>query len=100
MKTAFLGWIRQISVPVVAVAAALVLVATPVAFAANGKPFILGKRNVASAVTTLVKQGPGPALKLLVRPGQLPMTVNSKDKVANFNADMAKHEKKGANDER
>ncbi len=61
--------------------------AASVAVAAKGKPFILGKNNVASAVSTLVKQGPGPALKLLVKPGQPPLAVNSDVKVANLNAD-------------
>lgn len=71
-----------------AVAITAVIGAASVATAANGKPFLLGKNNVATAVSTFVKQGPGPALRLLVRPGQPPMAVNSKVRVANLNADM------------
>lgn len=67
---------------------AVVFGVTATAFAANGKPFILGKTNAARAVTTLVKQGPGPALNLVVSPGQPPLKVNSQGKVANFNADL------------
>lgn len=58
------------------------------AFAANGKPWLLGKTNAARAVSTLVKQGPGPALSLVVNAGQPPMKVNSQGKVANLNADL------------
>lgn len=71
----------------VAVMLALTVGMASAALGANGKPFLLGKRNVASAVSTLVKQGPGPALRLLVRPGQPPMVVNSQVKVPNLNAD-------------
>jgi hypothetical protein len=72
---------------VLAVAVAVVLVMAPAALAANGKPFLLGKRIVATAVSTLIKRGPGPALKLAVRPGQPPLAVSSSGKVANLNAD-------------
>lgn len=71
-----------------AVVVALVLVMAPAALAANGKPFLLGKRNVATAVSTLIKKGPGPALSLKVRAGQPPLAVNSAGKVANLNADL------------
>lgn len=61
--------------------------AASLALAANGKPFLLGRNNAASAISTLIKQGPGPALRLLVRPGQPPLAVNSGVKVTNLNAD-------------
>lgn len=70
-----------------AVILALVFGVASMAFAANGKPFILGRNNVASAVSTLIKQGPGPALSLRVQSGQPPLRVNSSGKVANLNAD-------------
>ena len=73
---------------VIAVVIAIVLVATPAALAANGKPFLLGKRNVASAVSILIKKGPGPALNLRSQPGQPPLSVNSAVKVNNLNADQ------------
>jgi hypothetical protein len=56
------------------------------ALGANGKPFILGKMNTASAVSKLVKSGVGPALQLNVGSGP-PLGVNSSTKVANLNAD-------------
>jgi hypothetical protein len=58
------------------------------ALGADGQPFLLGKRNVASSVSKLVKNGPGPALKLIVRDGQPPLAINSSGKVANLNADQ------------
>lgn len=66
------------------------------ALAANGKPFLLGRNNAATALTTLVKQGPGPAMRLLVRPGNPPMVVNSQVKVANLNADKLDGQDAGA----
>jgi hypothetical protein len=53
---------------------------------AEGKPFLLGRRNVAAAVTTLVKGGAGPALRLMVGSGS-PLAVDSDARVANLNAD-------------
>ena len=49
--------------------------------------FHLGHKNVSKAVSTLVKQGPGPALNLVVEAGQPPLKVNSSGKVANLNSD-------------
>jgi hypothetical protein len=46
------------------------------ALAANGKPFLLGKSNVATKVSTLVNRGVGPALGLKVGADQAPITVN------------------------
>lgn len=87
MKARFFGLLRRTRTPVLVVMAALVLVATPVAFAANGKPFVLGKTNVETAVSKLVMRGAGPALELRVRGGQPPLRVNSAARVANLNAD-------------
>lgn len=86
MKARLFKLLRSTRVPVLAVVVALALVAAPAAFAANGKPFILGKKNSATKVSTLVKKGAGPALKLMVGSGA-PLAVNSAVKVANLNAD-------------
>jgi hypothetical protein len=59
---------------------------TSMAFARDGGSFLLGARNVAQSVSTLVKQGAGPALSLQVDSGS-PLAVNSSTKVANLNAD-------------
>ena len=61
--------------------------ATSMALGADGKPFVLGKQNVAQAVSTLVKRGAGPALSLKVGDGQPPLAVDSSARVANLNAD-------------
>ncbi len=72
-----------------AVILALVFGVATSAMGANGNPFLLGKKNVASAISTLVKQGKGPALKLQVGAGQPPLAVNSQTRVANLNAARA-----------
>ena len=67
---------------------ALVFGVASVALSATGGNFLLGKRNVADAVSTLIKQGPGPALSLVVESNQPPMRVNaSAGKATNLNAD-------------
>lgn len=66
---------------------ALVLGVATTAVGANGSPFLLGKRNAASAVSTLVRQGPGPALNLVVGVVQAPLTVNSDARVTDLNAE-------------
>lgn len=68
-----------------AVILALVLGVATTAVGANGSPFLLGKRNAASAVSTLVRQGP--ALNLVVGAGQAPLTVHSDARVTDLNAD-------------
>lgn len=71
------------------------------AFAANGKPFILGQKNVASKVSQLVGKVAGPSLRisngstdskatalaLNVEAGKPPMKVNSSRKVPKLNTD-------------
>lgn len=81
-------WVGRATVFLVGLAVILALIfgIASTAFGANGKPFLLGKKNVASAVSSLVKRGAGPALKLQVGSGP-PMAVNSSKKVANLNAD-------------
>lgn len=69
-----------------AVILAVVLGVATTALGANGKPFLLGKPNVANAVSKLIKKGPGPALDLRVGSGP-PLRVNSSAKIANLNAD-------------
>ena len=59
-------WVGRATVFLVGVAIILALafgVATT-AMGANGNPFLLGKKNVASAISTLAKKGP--ALSLVV----------------------------------
>lgn len=84
-------WVGRATVFLVglSVILALVLGVATTAFGANGDFFKLGKKNVASAVSTLVKKGPGPALKLTVGAGQPPLAVNSTARVANLNAATA-----------
>lgn len=65
---------------------ALIFGVASTALGANGKPFLLGKKNVATAVSTLVKKGAGPALSLKVDSGP-PLAVNSSETVTNLNAD-------------
>jgi hypothetical protein len=79
----------------VAVMLALTVGAASTAFGANGKPFLLGKSNVATAVSTLVKKGAGPALSLRVGSGP-PLAVNSSAKVAKLNADKLDGRDSGA----
>ncbi len=97
IKTIFLGTLRLARALVfalgVAVALAAILAAT--ALAADGKPFLLGKNNVAAAVSKLVKSGAGPALELRVGSGP-PLKVNSDAQVANLNADELDGKDSGA----
>ena len=68
---------------------ALVAVGTDaVTYAATGDSLILGKINKSGGTTTVTNTGRGPVLSL--NGGKLypPLKVNSKKKVANFNADL------------
>jgi hypothetical protein len=87
----------------VGVMLAFVMGLASVAFAANGDPWLLGRSNVATAITSLAGavgvDGPmlritnnnagtnDTALDLRVQAGEAPMKVNSDAKVANLNAD-------------
>ena len=81
-------WVGRATVFLVglAVILAMVLGVASMAFARDGQSFILGARNAASSVSTLVKQGAGPALSLEVGSGA-PLKVNSTTRVAKLNAD-------------
>ncbi|MGH3088648.1 MAG: hypothetical protein ACRDSJ_15190 [Rubrobacteraceae bacterium] len=81
-------WLGRATVFLVGLAVILAAVfgAASMALAANGKPFLLGKSNVATKVSKLVKDGVGPALDLRVDSGA-PLAVNSAEKVENLNAD-------------
>jgi hypothetical protein len=70
-----------------AVILALVFGAATTAMGADGKPFLLGKRNVATLASKLINRGEGPALSLKVGEGQPPLAVNSSARVANLNTD-------------
>jgi hypothetical protein len=84
------AWVGRTAAMVFGLALVLALVfgVTTTALSATGGNFLLGKRNVADAVSTLIKQGPGPALRLVVEDNQPPMRVNaSAGKATNLNAD-------------
>jgi hypothetical protein len=61
----------------VAVILALVLGVASTALGDNGDPFLLGEKNVAAAVSTLTKEGVGPALSLKVGANQPPLQANA-----------------------
>jgi hypothetical protein len=81
-------WVGRAAIFLVGVSVILALIfgVASTALGANGKPFLLGKKNVATAVSTLLKRGAGPALRLSVGSGP-PLAVNSSAKVTNLNAD-------------
>lgn len=71
-----------------AVVLAVVMGVASSALAADGKPFILGRGNVATKVSTLINKGVGPALGLKVAAEQAPLTVNPEAGTAtNLSAD-------------
>lgn len=98
-------WVGRTTAAVIGLAIALAVVfgATSMAFAKNGDPWLLGRTNVATAITSLGGQlgvnGPmvriinnnaganDTALDLRVQAGEAPMRVNSDKVVANLNAD-------------
>jgi hypothetical protein len=81
-------WVGKATVFLVGLSVILALIfgVASMALGANGKPFLLGKKNVATAVSTLVKKGAGPALNLKVASGP-PLAVSSSETVTNLNAD-------------
>ncbi|CAA9431457.1 MAG: hypothetical protein AVDCRST_MAG03-3272 [uncultured Rubrobacteraceae bacterium] len=83
-------WVGRATVFMVGLAVILALVfgAATTAMGADGKPFLLGKRNVATLASKLINRGEGPALSLKVGEGQPPLAVDSSAKVANLNADQ------------
>ncbi len=82
-------WVGRATVFMVGLAVILALVfgAATTAMGADGKPFLLGKRNVATLASKLINRGEGPALSLKVGEGQPPLAVNSSARVAKLNAD-------------
>ncbi len=70
--------------------AAVVLIggANLAAYAANGKPLLLGRTSVESKKSTVKNTGAGPALHLKTKPGQPPLKVNRTKKVNKLNADL------------
>ncbi len=96
-------WVGRATVFLVGLAVILALVfgVATTAFGANGNPFLLGKSNVATALSKLTGNVNGSAmqvansnagaddtaLSLSVQAGEAPMRVNSGTKVANLNAD-------------
>ena len=99
-------WVGRATVFLVglSVILALVLGVASMALGANGNPWILGRGNVATAITSLGGAAgvDGPmlritnndaaandtALDLKVQSGEAPMTVNSPTKVTNLNSDQ------------
>ena len=82
-------WVGRATVFLVGIAVILALLfgESSMAFARDGEFLLLGERNVAQSLSTLVNQGTGPALSLEVGSGP-PMKVNSSKKVAKLNADQ------------
>ncbi len=93
---------RKVTVLVVVVALTVGTASTALAGSGVGGVFNLGVTNTVNAITDLVGSTTGPmlrvdnnstgtgatALALFVEPGKPPMTVNSKTKVTNLNADL------------
>jgi hypothetical protein len=83
-------WIGKATIFLVGLSVILALIfgVASTAFSANGNPFLLGKKNVATTVSTLLRKGAGPALKLEVASGQPPLVANAAaGKATNLNAD-------------
>lgn len=75
------------TMPVLLAAVALVGGANAVAYAANGRPLLLGSDNHESRTATVHNTGAGPALSLRTRPGAPPLSVTSDRRVPALNAD-------------
>lgn len=71
-----------------AVTGVLVLAADHVAIAATGQSLVLGEVNRADQVTTVKRTTPGPALKLVTKPGTPPLQVKRSVRVPKLNADL------------
>src|SRR6266496_6237427 len=70
------------------IAAAGLIGANGVAYAATGNALILGHKNSANAATTIHRTTHGPALQLEAPAGSAPLAVNRPVKVARLNADL------------
>jgi hypothetical protein len=73
--------------PALLAAVLLVFGANLAAYAANGKPLLLGKTNKATKPTKVKNTQGGPALTLKTKPSSPPLAVSSGKKVAKLNAD-------------
>ena len=73
---------------VTVLASLVVLGVNGVAVAATGHNLLLGGFNYANQPTRLTNTGTGPALRLNVKAGQAPLSVNRTTKVSNLNADL------------
>jgi hypothetical protein len=79
---------RHTVLTVVLTAAVLVGGANFAAYAANGKPLLLGKSNVATKTSKVKNKGDGPALSLKSKPSSPSLAVSSSAKVGRLNADL------------
>ncbi len=86
-KVVWVGRTTTFCVGLAVVLALMVGAATTALAAVPGDPFTLGKTNTISKVSTLIKQGVGPALDLRVDSGA-PLKVNSETMVAKLNSDQ------------
>lgn len=78
---------RPRTTPVLLAALVLVLGANVAAYAANGRPLLLGQDNSETRPATVKNTGTGPALDLVTKPGAPPLAVSSKKVVKRLNAD-------------
>jgi hypothetical protein len=78
---------RSRIVPVLVAALVVVGGLNLVAYAANGRPLLLGQHNRETTSTSLRNTGAGPALRLRSREAAPPLAVSSTKKVARLNAD-------------
>ena len=78
---------RSRIVPVLVAALVVVGGLNLVAYAANGRPLLLGQHNRETTSTSLRNPGAGPALRLRSREAAPPLAVSSTKKVARLNAD-------------
>jgi hypothetical protein len=76
------------TVPVLVAALVLVGGVNLAAYAANGKPLLLGNTNSETKTSVVKNGGPGPALSLTSKPGSAPLAVSSTKVVTHLNADM------------
>lgn len=82
------GPARGRTVPVLLAAVVLVGGANAAAYAANGKPLLLGSSSSETRTATVKNSGTGPALSLKSRAGSPSLAVSSTKKVAHLNADL------------
>ncbi len=79
--------IRGRVLPVLLAATVVVGGANLAAYAANGRPVLLGNTNIASKTTT-IKNSKGTALKIKSKSGTAPLKVSNTTKVTKLNADL------------